>query len=75
MVAGCRRFYLTQGGEGCWDLANAAGISLEYVANDSPLYLNLTNVVKVISMHGTQLWDSARTCGKTHGTVLVSPDR
>jgi hypothetical protein len=29
MVAGCRRFYFTRDGDGCWAIANAAGINLE----------------------------------------------
>jgi hypothetical protein len=29
MVAGCRRFYLTRDGDGCWTITNAAGINLE----------------------------------------------
>ncbi|EUC40695.1 carbohydrate-binding module family 50 protein, partial [Bipolaris oryzae ATCC 44560] len=28
MVAGCRRFYLVQAGDGCWAIANSAGIAL-----------------------------------------------
>ncbi|KAI8959037.1 hypothetical protein F5Y11DRAFT_359517 [Daldinia sp. FL1419] len=29
MVSGCRRFYKAQSGDGCWAIANSAGISLE----------------------------------------------
>jgi hypothetical protein len=28
MVAGCKRFYLAQDGDGCWAIANSAGIDL-----------------------------------------------
>jgi len=29
MVANCRRFYFAQAGDGCWAIANAAGIDLK----------------------------------------------
>lgn len=29
MVAGCRRFYFVQPGDGCWAIANSAGIALK----------------------------------------------
>jgi hypothetical protein len=32
MAADCRRFYLAQDGDGCWDISAAAGISLTYVS-------------------------------------------
>jgi hypothetical protein len=29
MTEGCRRFYYVQAGDGCWQISNDAGISLE----------------------------------------------
>jgi len=35
MVEGCRRFYYVQQGDGCWQITNDAGISLESVPPES----------------------------------------
>ncbi len=32
MTTGCHRFYFAQAGDGCWAIANSAGIDLKYVS-------------------------------------------
>ncbi|KAK3395012.1 hypothetical protein B0H63DRAFT_385493 [Podospora didyma] len=40
MATGCRRFYLAQSGDGCWAIANSAGIDLKYVYPPQVITLN-----------------------------------
>lgn len=72
MIADCHRFYFAQDGDGCWAIANSAGIDLKYVIPEEPFIESKLTRLAVTSTPGTlRLGLTVVGCGSVITIVLV----